>query len=318
MKKKPLGSSGLEVSVVGLGCMNFGLMCDQTATDAVVGAALDAGVNFFDVADIYGRPAGEAETLLGRALGPRRREVVLATKFGAKTTGGGGAAPGGGSREYILKAVEDSLMRLGTDVIDLYQHHFPDAGTPVEETLRALEDLVRQGKVRHVGCSNYSGALLDEALGLSRDRDLPVFVAAQNRYSLLTREIEADLAPICLAHNVGVLPYFPLESGLLSGKYRKGQPLPEGSRFARWRGGGIFASDARYAVVEALEAYGLGIGRSVLELAIGWLAAQPFVASIIAGATRPEQVRQNAAAADWEPTPEQLATIGRIAGGGSA
>jgi aryl-alcohol dehydrogenase-like predicted oxidoreductase len=244
--------------------------------------------------------------------------VVLATKFGAKTTGGGGAAPGGGSREYILKAVEDSLMRLGTDVIDLYQHHFPDAGTPVEETLRALEDLVRQGKVRHVGCSNYSGALLDEALGLSRDRDLPVFVAAQNRYSLLTREIEADLAPICLAHNVGVLPYFPLESGLLSGKYRKGQPLPEGSRFARWRGGGIFASDARYAVVEALEAYGLGIGRSVLELAIGWLAAQPFVASIIAGATRPEQVRQNAAAADWEPPPEQLATIGRIAGGGSA
>lgn len=318
MNKKRLGSSGLEVSAVGLGCMNFGLMCDQAATDAVVGAALDAGVNFFDVADIYGRPAGEAEAMLGRALGPRRQEIVLATKFGAKATGGGGAAPGGGSRAYILKAVEDSLARLGTDVIDLYQHHFPDPGTPLEETLRALEDLVRQGKVRHVGCSNYSGAQLREALGISRDQGLAAFVTAQNRYSLLTRDIESDLAPVCLENQVGVLPYFPLESGLLSGKYRKGQPLPEGSRFAKWRGGGIFASDARYAIVDALDDYGRSIGRSVLELAIGWLAAQPFVASVIAGVTRPDQIRQNVAAAAWDPTPEQMAAISRIAAGGSA
>jgi aryl-alcohol dehydrogenase-like predicted oxidoreductase len=251
--------------------------------------------------------------MLGKALGARRRDVIIATKFGAKLGGGGGSAPAGGSADYIAKAVEASLTALGTDYIDLYQHHFPDAGTPVGETLEALDALVRQGKVRHIGCSNYTGAQLTAAIGASASRKLAPFVSAQNRYSLLTRDVEQDLVPVCLANGVGILPYFPLESGLLSGKYRKGQPLPEGSRFAKWRGGGTFASDARYAIVDKLAEYGESRGRTVLDLAIGWLAAQPAVTSVIAGVTRPEQLAQNVAAGSWDPGPEQLAAIRAIA-----
>jgi aryl-alcohol dehydrogenase-like predicted oxidoreductase len=289
-------------------------MCDQAATDAIVNTAFDLGVNFFDVADIYGGTMHRSEAMLGKALGPRRRQAILATKFGAKLGGGGGAAPAGGSADYILTAVEASLASLGTDYIDLYQHHFPDGGTPVEETLRALDALVRQGKVRYIGCSNYTGPMLSAALETASGLKLTPFIAAQNRYSLLTRDIEQDLVPVCLAHRVGILPYFPLESGLLSGKYRRGQPLPEGSRFAKWRGGGSFASDSRYAIVEKLDDYGRSRGRSVLDLAIGWLAAQPAVASVIAGVTRPEQLVQNVAAGSWEPSAEQLAAIRTIAG----
>jgi aryl-alcohol dehydrogenase-like predicted oxidoreductase len=314
MRMKSLGNSDLSVSAVGIGCMNFGAMCDQAATDAIVGAALDSGVNLFDVADIYGGPSGRAEELLGQALGTRRRDVIVATKFGARTGGRGGAADGGGSRKYIFAAVEESLARLGTDFIDLYQHHFPDPATPIDETLRALDDLVAQGKVRHVGCSNYTGAQLEAAQAAAAADALSGFVTAQNRYSLLTRDIEAELVPVCARSGVGILPYFPLESGLLTGKYRKDQPLPAGSRFARWRGGGIFASDARYAIVAELESYGRGIGHSVLDLAIGWLAAQPHVSSVIAGVTAPAQVRANVAAATWMPSAAQLADIARIAG----
>ena len=313
MKMRKLGSSNLIISSIGVGCMNFGSMCDQAATDAIVNTAFDLGVNFFDVADIYGGTMNRSEAMLGKALGARRSQVIVATKFGAKLGGGGGAAPGGGSADYIVKAVEASLTSLGTDYIDLYQHHFPDAGTPSEETLRTLDTLVRQGKVRHIGCSNYTGPMLTAACEISTRLKLTPFVSAQNRYSLLTRDIEQDLVPVCLTHGVGVLPYFPLESGLLSGKYRNGQPLPEGSRFAKWRGGGTFASDARYAIVEQLDAYGQARGRSVLELAIGWLAAQPVVTSVIAGVTRPEQLVQNVAAGSWEPSAEQLAAIRRIA-----
>jgi aryl-alcohol dehydrogenase-like predicted oxidoreductase len=316
MKSKPLGESGIDVSVVGLGCMNFGMMCDQSSTTAIVDAALDAGVNFFDVADIYGGPHGKAEELLGKALGGRRGDIVLATKFGAKQGGGGGAAVGGGSRDYIVGAVEDSLQRLGTDYIDLYQHHFPDAETPVDETLRALDDLVRAGKVRAIGCSNYSGAMLDEAAKFSADHDSAAFVSAQNRYSLLTRDIEQDLVPAAEQHHVGILPYFPLESGLLTGKYRKDEKAPADTRFGKWGGGGIFASDERYTIVEGLREYGESIGRSVLDIAIGWLAAQPYVSSVIAGVTKPEQIRGNVAAADWAPTQQQLDDIAAIAAPG--
>ncbi len=313
MRLKALGRSGLRVSAVGLGCMNFGAMCDEDAARAVVDAALDSGINFFDVADIYGNPPGEAETLLGRVLGARRREVILATKFGARRAGRGGAAPGGGSRAFIMRAVEDSLRRLGTDYIDLYQHHFPDPGTPVEETLRALDDLLTQGKVRHIGCSNYSGEQLKAAALAARAGRTHSFTTAQNRYSLLHRDIEHDLVPIAQAQQVGILPYFPLESGLLTGKYRPGEPPPAGTRFGKWKGGGAFVSPARWARMAALEDYGTKIGRSLLEIAIGWLAAQPFVASVIAGATRPEQARANAQAAAWEPSAEELARISDIA-----
>lgn len=310
MEKKPLGDSGLEVTSVGIGCMMFGLMCDQDQTTAIVDAAIDEGINFFDTADIYGGPHGKSEALLGKALGPRRGDVIVGTKFGA---GGRGAAEGGGSRAYIMKGVEGSLELLGTDYIDLYQHHFPDAGTPLDETLRALEDLVRQGKVRHIGCSNYTGAMLDEAGQIAAANHSHHYVTAQNRYSLLTRDIEQDLVPVAERRDVGILPYFPLESGLLTGKYRKGQPLPDDSRFAKWGGGGAFASEPWYDIVEKLAAYGDAIGRSVLDLAIGWLAALPCVSSVIAGVTKPEQVISNVAAASWQPTTDQLAEIERIA-----
>jgi len=315
MKLRKLGSSDLRISSIGVGCMNMGPMCDQATAEAIVNTAFELGVNFFDVADIYGGTMGRSEAMLGKALGARRSEAIVATKFGAGLGGQGGATSGGGSADYIMKAVEASLASLGTDYIDLYQHHFPDAGTPIEETLRALDSLVQQGKVRHIGCSNYSGALLNTAFAFTTQQNLTPFVSAQNRYSLLTRKIEQDLVPACLAHDVGVLPYFPLESGLLSGKYRKGQPLPPDSRFAKWRGGGSFASDARYAIVENLAEYGKGISRSVLDLAIGWLAAQPAVTSVIAGVTKPAQLRQNVAAGSWTPTAEQLTAIGAIAQG---
>ena len=313
MRLRNLGWSNLAISPIGVGCMNFGSMCDQAATDAIVSTAFDLGVNFFDVADIYGGAMNRSEAMLGKALGGRRHAAIVATKFGAKLGGGGGAAPGGGSADYITRAVEASLASLGTDYLDLYQHHFPDAGTPVEETLRALDNLVRQGKVRHIGCSNYTGAMLSAATEVANGLSLTPFVVAQNRYSLLTRDIETDLVPVCLTQGVGVLPYFPLESGLLSGKYRKGKPLPEGSRFAKWRGGGSFASEARYEIVERLAVYGDARGRSVLDLAIGWLVAQPAVASVIAGVTRPEQLVQNVAAGSWEPAGEELAAISAIA-----
>ncbi len=313
MRLRNLGWSNLAISPIGVGCMNFGSMCDQAATDAIVSTAFDLGVNFFDVADIYGGAMNRSEAMLGKALGGRRHAAIVATKFGAKLGGGGGAAPGGGSADYITRAVEASLASLGTDYLDLYQHHFPDAGTPVEETLRALDNLVRQGKVRHIGCSNYTGAMLSAASEVANGLSLTPFVVAQNRYSLLTRDIETDLVPVCLTQGVGILPYFPLESGLLSGKYRKGKPLPEGSRFAKWRGGGSFASEARYEIVERLAVYGDARGRSVLDLAIGWLVAQPAVASVIAGVTRPEQLVQNVAAGSWEPAGEELAAISAIA-----
>ena len=313
MQMKPLGNSGIEVSSVGLGCMNFGMMCDQAMTDSIVSATLDAGVNFFDVADIYGGKHGKAEALLGKALGERRKDIILATKFGAKHGGGGGATEGGGTSAYIMKAIESSLTLLNTDYIDLYQHHFPDTATLIDETLRALEDLVQQGKVRAIGCSNYSGAQLSEAASFSLDNSSAAFVTAQNRYSLLFRGIETDLVPVAQQENVGILPYFPLESGLLTGKYKRGEKASADTRFGKWGGGGVFATDERFAIVEKIAAYGDEIGRSVLDIAIGWLAAQPYVSSVIAGVTKPEQIRQNVAAADWQPTPEQLEAIGKIA-----
>ncbi|MBM4197363.1 MAG: aldo/keto reductase [Gammaproteobacteria bacterium] len=313
MEFRTLGHSGLRISTVGLGCMNFGLMCDQSTTDAIVDTAIDAGVNFFDVADIYGGPQHKSETMLGKALGARRASVIVATKFGAKLGGRGGAAEGGGSRAYILQAVEQSLTRLGTDYIDLYQHHFPDTGTPVEETLRALQDLVVQGKVRHIGCSNYSADQLQAATVAAREAGTSAFASAQNRYSLLHREIEAALVPVAQGHQVGILPYFPLESGLLSGKYREGEKPPADTRFGKWGGGGGFVSPARWRIVGELHRYADSIGRSVLDLAIGWLAAQPFVSSVIAGVTRPEQVRQNVAAAGWPISADQVDAIAKIA-----
>ncbi len=306
MEMKPLGRSDINVSSVGIGCMMFGQMCDQEQTTAIVDSALEAGINFFDTADIYGGPHGKSEALLAEALGNRRQQVLIGTKFGA---GGRGPVEGGGSTGYIKEAVEKSLALLQTDYIDLYQHHFPDAGTPVEETLRALEDLVKQGKVRHIGCSNYSGDMLASAAKAATGTG---YVTAQNRYSLLYRDLEKDLLPVAQEQGAGILPYFPLESGLLTGKYRKNQPLPDDSRFSKWGGGGAFVSDERWDRVEALANYAEQLGRSVLDLAIGWLAAQDYIPSVIAGVTKPSQVISNVAAASWRPTTAQLNEISQL------
>jgi aryl-alcohol dehydrogenase-like predicted oxidoreductase len=304
MRYRPLGEGGPEVSVVGLGCNNFGRRVDEAGTRAVVDAALDAGVTLFDTADVYGS-FGDSERFLGAALRGRRDGVVIATKFGG--TGGGSDLPAArGSRAYVRRAVEGSLERLGTDRIDLYQYHHPDGVTPIEETLGALDELVGEGKVLYVGSSNLSPAEVEEADRIARERGWAGFVSAQNEYSLLKRDAEAELLPACRRLGIGVLPYFPLASGLLTGKYRRGQPPPKGTRL---EGNPARLTDRAFDGVEALERYAAERGRTLLEVAIGGLAAQPAVASVIAGATGPEQVRANVRAGEWIPGEDDLAAL---------
>ncbi|HLV57270.1 MAG TPA: aldo/keto reductase [Natronosporangium sp.] len=315
MRYRRLGDSGLRVSVVGLGCNNFGRRIDADATREVVAAALDLGVTLFDTADTYG--AGLSEEYLGAALKGRRDDVVIATKFGHDMGGANGADWGArGARRYIVRAVEASLRRLGTDWIDLYQMHSPDPGTPIEETMAALDDLVRAGKVRYVGHSNFAAWQVADAAWVARTRGLTPFVSAQNHYHLLHREVERELVPACQRFGLGVLPYFPLASGLLTGKYRRDTPPPPGTRLAADR----FAERLRRApwdTIEALERYAAERGRTLLDVAIGGLAAQPAVASVIAGATRPEQVRANVAAGAWVPSADDLAALDEIVPRGS-
>lgn len=304
MKVRRLGNSGLKVSVVGLGCNNFGMRIDAAQTQAVVDAAIEAGITLFDTADIYG--GTKSEEFLGQALGARRHDIVLATKFGMRV--GGDPKKQGGSRKWIMQAVEDSLRRLKTDYIDLYQHHQPDADTPVDETLRALDDLVAQGKVRYIGNSNYTGWQIADAdwtaAGATR------FVSAQNLYSLLERDVEREVLPACEHFGLGFLPFFPLASGMLTGKYKRGAPPPEGTRLAAWGARGQQAmSDANFDKVEALEAWAAARGHSLLDLAFAWLLGHAAVSSVIAGATSPEQIAANAATADWSLTPEEVAEV---------
>jgi aryl-alcohol dehydrogenase-like predicted oxidoreductase len=283
----------LEVSVVGLGCNNFGRRVDQSGTRAVVDAALDVGVRFFDTAESYG--GGQSETFLGEALRGRREQVVLATKFG----GGGEVGYGQGSRQHIGRALEGSLKRLQTDYIDLYQHHQEDPETPLDETVGALDELVRDGKIRAYGTSNYSAAEIEKAAALAQDG----YVSEQSEYSWLERGAERELLPTCERLGLGFIPYFPLASGLLTGKYRRAEPAPEGTRLY-----GREITPEQYSRVETLEAFARERGLSLLEIAIGGLAAQSPVASVIAGATKPEQVRANAAAV-WEPTASDLTAL---------
>ena len=305
LPRRPLGDSGLEVSVVGLGCNNFGGRVDAAGTRAVVDAALDEGIDFLDTADVYGRRGG-SESLLGEVLEGRRDRVVLATKFGMDMQDGRGPR---GSREYVREAAEASLRRLRTDRIDLLQYHEPDGVTPIDETLGALGELVDEGKVRCAGCSNFSAEQIEEAERVAREQGLPHFVSVQNEYSLLNREVERDVVPACLRLGLGLIPYFPLASGLLTGKYRRGQPAPEGSRLA---GRGQAGSDEELRTVEELDEFARARGVSLLEVAIGGLAAKPAVVSVIAGATRPEQVRTNAAAGRWSPGEEDLRALDAI------
>ena len=310
-----LGDSGLTVSVVGLGCNNLGrpntATIDLPGTQAVVDAAIDAGITLFDTADIYGGK-GTSEELLGQALGKRRDEVVVATKFGGEMGGVNGPEwEARGSRRYIRRAVESSLRRLQTDYIDLYQYHFPDGITPIEETLAALSELVDEGRVRYIGSSNFSGWKVVEADFIARAAGASRFISAQNHYSLLERDVEKELVPACDAYGVGILPYFPLARGLLTGKYRRGADAPAGTRLATAT---QHLDDADWDAVEGLAQFAEQRGIGLLDVAFGGLAAKPAVSSVIAGATRPEQVYANAKAGQWAPTDEELAEIDKITG----
>jgi aryl-alcohol dehydrogenase-like predicted oxidoreductase len=300
MRTRRLGDTELEVSVVGLGCNNFGGRTDEEASRAVIDAALDAGITFLDTADVYGNVGG-SEEIIGRALAGRRDRVVLATKFGHDRGDGETARA---TRGYIRNAVAASLRRLQTDWIDLYQYHRPDGVTPIEETLGALDELVQEGTVRAIGSSNFTAAMVEEAHATAEQRGLTRFATEQSQYSWLRRGAEEELIPACARLGVGFIPYFPLASGLLTGKYRRGQPTPAGTRL---HGRELDESDLER--VERLEEVGRDHGATLLELAIGGLAAQPAVLSVITGATKPEQVRANAAAGAWEPDADALAAL---------
>ena len=314
MKTSRVGHSGLTVSVIGLGCNNLGRAGtateSQAGTDAVVKAALEQGITFFDVADIYGASPGLSEERLGRALGADRDRIVLGTKFGMDMDGANGPDFGArGSRAYIVRAVEASLRRLGTDWIDLYQFHTPDPQTPIDETLAALDDLVRAGKVRYIGHSNRCGWQIAQAEYVARELGTERFVSAQNHYNLLDRRAEQEVVPAAEEFGLGVFPYFPLANGLLTGKYSDGK-APEGSRLSHVRRN--LVEDADREQLTAFGDFARARDLTEVQVALGWLAAQGPVASVIAGATRPEQIEQNVRAADWEPTEEDLAELDGI------
>ena len=305
MQHRELGRSGLKVSTIGLGCNNFGWLIDEAASKEVIARALDLGITFFDTADVY----GDSELVLGRAFAGKRDRVIIATKFGIAREGLGGGA----SRGYVLEAAERSLRRLQTDYLDVLYLHRPDPETPMEETLRAFEDLQRQGKVRHAAASNMTPALLQEADRIRQAQQLRGFVATQESYSLLERGIEKALLPVVEQLGLSLIPYFPLASGLLTGKYRRGVAPPEGTRLATWKNlaGGL--TEQNFDRIEKLEAFAKARGRTLVELAIAWLLHRPAVASVIAGATKSAQLETNCRAVDWELAGAELAEIDRLA-----
>jgi aryl-alcohol dehydrogenase-like predicted oxidoreductase len=310
VEQRNLGRSGLAVSLVGLGCNNFAGRIDFEATRAVVHKALDLGITLFDNADTYGERGG-AEEYLGRILGPRRRDVVLATKFGRPMDAAGKLQ--GASRGYIMDAVEASLKRLQTDYIDLYWQHIEDPRTPAEETMRAMDDLVRQGKVRYIACSTLLAWQVVEANWIARSQGLTQFIACQERYSLLEREYEPNMARMVEAYGLGLIPFSPLANGLLTGKYRRNQPMPEGARLTvTQRMADRYLTERNWDAVEGLADFCAARGRTMLELAMSWLASRPGVSSIIAGATSPEQLEANVHATSWKLTSEDLVEIDRL------
>ncbi len=310
MEQRNLGKSGLLVSVVGIGCNNFGGRIDFDASKAVIHKALDLGITLFDTADTYGNRGG-SETILGQVLGEERKNIVLATKFGWDMDDAGKMK--GASRRYIMSAVQASLKRLKTDYIDLYQLHKPDPRTPIEETLRTLNDLVRMGMVRYIGCSNLPAWQVSDAYWTARSLGLEGFASCQDEYSLLVRDVERELVPAIERYQMGLLPYFPLASGLLSGKYHKDAPMPEDARLTKNQNlaKGVL-TERNWQIVEQLRAFCEARGHSLLELAFSWLAARPVVSSVIAGATKPEQLEQNVQAVNWKLTPEELAEVEHI------
>jgi aryl-alcohol dehydrogenase-like predicted oxidoreductase len=304
MQTRNIGA--LKVSIVGLGCNNFGRRLDAEATAVVVNATLDAGINFFDTADVYGPE--KSEEYLGKALGSRRSQVIIATKFGGRMDDQHkGAKP-----DYIRRAAEDSLRRLRTDYIDLYQLHVPDPEVPIADTIGALDELVQAGKVREIGCSNFTAEQLQEAENAANAKGTARFLSVQNHYSMLHREEQRDVLAECARLNIGILPYFPLANGLLTGKYRQGQPTPQGTRLSGSPRGAEILTEQNLALVESLTQFAESRGYTLLELAFSWLASQPVIASVIAGATKPEQVKANASAANWQLTGSDFAEVDQI------
>jgi aryl-alcohol dehydrogenase-like predicted oxidoreductase len=309
METRQIGNTGLKASVVGLGCNNFGRKIDLAPARAVLNACLEVGINFFDTADSYGD--GKSEEFIGEVLGPRRKEIVLATKFGSVAwTSKTGERWGG--HEYITKCIDASLKRLRTDYVDLYQLHVPDPNTPIEDTLGALHELMKQGKVRALGHSNLSGPQIDESVAQAKAKSLTPFATAQNDWSLLNRKAEQEVIPACDRHHLGQLPYFPLAAGLLTGKYRRGEALIPGSRLDKLDYFKGWANDDNFNKIERLEAFAKSRGHTLLELAMSWLASQSCVTSVIAGATTPEQVRTNASAATWRLSAAELAEVNAL------
>jgi aryl-alcohol dehydrogenase-like predicted oxidoreductase len=315
MEYRNLGRSGLQVSAVGLGCNNLGRQVDQAGTIEIVNKCVEMGITFFDTADVYGGTRGASEECLGKALKPHRRDVVLATKGSGRM--GDGPYWSGNSRRYLMNALEASLRRLDTDYVDLYELHFPDPHTPIDETLRALEDMVRSGKVRYVGCCNFSASQVSEAALASETGKTISFISAQSRYNLLERQVRDEVLPTCERLGIGMLPFYPLSSGLLTGKYRRDY-TPEGTRLTS--GIHFYAGvleNADYDLLERLESFAQERGHSLLELAIGWLASQPVIASVITGATRVDQIEQNARAGDWRLTAVEMQEVESILTGTS-
>jgi len=311
VEERNLGKSGLRVSAVGLGCNNFGGRTDFAATRAVVHKALDLGITFFDEADTYGDPRGNSETYLGQILGDRRKDIVLATKFARPMDNSGRFE--GASRRYIMAEVEASLRRLNTDWIDLYQQHQPDPATPIEETLRALDDLVHQGKVRYIGCSTLPVWQVVEAQWTARHCGLHHFISCQEEYSLLARALDSDMMPVLEAYGLGLIPFRPLADGLLTGKYKRGTPPPPSTRFGSAPRAAARYGDRVWTAVERLEGFAAEHGHGLLDLAFGWLLSRPAVASVIAGATRPEQVEANVrAAGQWQLTADEMQAIDQL------
>jgi aryl-alcohol dehydrogenase-like predicted oxidoreductase len=309
LKHRQLGKSDLQVSAVGLGCNNFGYVAnmDVAASRHVIDKAIDVGISFFDTSDSY----GASEEILGEVLGERRKNILLATKVGSKPNALGEKS--GASRGYILAEVEESLRRLRTDYIDLYQIHYPDPKTTIEETLRAFDDLVKHGKVRYIGCSNFTAAQLTDAETTAKQHQLHPFVSSQDEYSLLARDIERELLPLVEKYGMSELPYFPLASGMLTGKHKRGQPAAKGTRLGDKQFlADRYLNEANHAKVERLEQFAKERGHSLLELAFSWLLSRPAVASVIAGATKPEQVEANAKSAGWVLSAEELADVDRI------
>jgi len=309
MLERRLGTTDLRVSALGLGCNNFGIRTDFAQAREIVAAALDAGINFFDTADVYGNRGG-SEMILGEVLGARRKDIVLVSKFGVAMDDAGKLK--GGSARYVASAIEASLKRLKTDWIDLYYYHRPDPATPLEETLRALDLLIAQGKVRYIGCSNMTAAQIAEAQRLARDNGLNRFIVAQDQYNLLSRGIETEVIPAIEAHHLSLIPYFPLASGMLTGKYQAGAPVPHGSRMSHKRYSDRFYNDENLRIVERLRAFCAQRGRSLTELAFGWLLSKPVIGCVIAGASTPAQVHQNAAAIGWHLDAADMADVDRL------